>query len=183
MDELDKIFVEHRDEFMEEPPPGHLRRFKKRLSNRDSSEMAMSGISVFWRVAAVTIIALLTANLFVHIIPHRYESGNYEVRSDISNAEIYYTNQINYGISELNNMASKGIVDEKEIELLKKEMSEMDSLFMELEKEYSSNPDDERILNAMVEHYQTKLEIINTILNDLRKVKQQKNINHANTEI
>ena len=50
----------------------------------------------------------------------------------------------------------------------------MDSLFNTLKKEYELNPNDERIINAMIDYYQTKLDIVNRIKTDLEKVKQQK---------
>jgi hypothetical protein len=66
---------------------------------------------------------------------------------------------------------------------LKKEMDEMDHLYQELQKEYSENPNDERVINAMIEYYQTKLNIINTIKTDLENVKSIKNKNHENTQL
>jgi hypothetical protein len=180
MDELDKIFLEQKDEFMDEPPSGHINRFKERISELDNPKVSKSNFTIFWRVAAVAIIALLITNVFIHIAPEQdvpvSKSPSFPI--EISNAGFYYTNQINSGISELKNLSAKGLLATKEIELLNDELSEMDSLFIILKKEFNSNPNDERIMKAMVEHYQTKLEIINTILNDLKKVKQQKNINH-----
>ena len=59
----------------------------------------------------------------------------------------------------------------------------MDSLFVNLQQEYKANPNDERIINAMIEYYQTKLEIVNTIKTDLENVKILKNKKHENTEM
>jgi hypothetical protein len=56
-------------------------------------------------------------------------------------------------------------------------------LYQDLQKEYSKNPNDERIVSAMIEYYQTKLNIINTIKSDLENVKSIKNKNNENTEL
>jgi hypothetical protein len=66
---------------------------------------------------------------------------------------------------------------------LNKEMDEMDHLYQDLQKEYTKNPNDERVINAMIEYYQTKLNIINTIKTDLEYIKTIKNKNHENTQL
>lgn len=182
MDELDKIFLDNKDAFQEEPPPGHFERFKERLSNKGEGKRKRSA-NFYWRMAAILIIGLFIANLFVHIFPRQDEVASEMIHSEILDTEIYYTNQINYGISELKELSSKGILESKENELISTELSEMDSLLTHLKEEYKSNPNDERIIAAMVEHYQVKLEIINTILNELNRVKIQKNNSYEDTEI
>ena len=80
-------------------------------------------------------------------------------------------------------MANEGIGLATEIVQIKHELSEMDSLFLNLQQEYKANPNDERIINAMIEYYQTKLDIVNTIKTDLENVKQIKRKYNENTEM
>ena len=86
-------------------------------------------------------------------------------------------------IPKLEQMAKEGVGTPKEIVQIKHELAEMDSMFVNLQKEYNSNPNDERIINAMIEYYQTKLDIVNTIKTDLENVKQLKRKKHENPEI
>jgi len=54
----------------------------------------------------------------------------------------------------------------------------MDSVYVQLQKELKANPDDERIISAMIEHYQTKLEVMSYIVNQLKSIRdEQENIN------
>jgi len=53
--------------------------------------------------------------------------------------------------------------------MLMKEMKSMDSTYVSLQKELKANPNDERIINAMIEHYQTKLEVMSYIVNQLKQ--------------
>ena len=64
-------------------------------------------------------------------------------------------------------------------EMLMNEMKSMDSVYVSLQKELKANPNDERIINAMIEHYQTKLEVMNYIVNQLKTIR---NDNQNNTE-
>jgi hypothetical protein len=62
---------------------------------------------------------------------------------------------------------------------LLKEMKSMDSVYVSLQKELKANPNDERIINAMIEHYQTKLEVMTYIVNQLQTIR---NNNHNTNE-
>ena len=95
----------------------------------------------------------------------------------------FYTTRINSGMSQLKQLADKGIGSEAELAQIKMEMDEMDHLHQDLQKEYSENPNDERVINAMIEYYQTKLNIINTIKTDLENAKTIKNKSHETTKL
>lgn len=183
MDELNKIFKEHRAEFEEEPKEGHFDRFGERLRLSGSKQKRWH-ISPFLKVAAVLIIVLLSANLVIHFrVTKPKDKETLVLKSDLREASFYYTNSINNGIRDLEQMAKEGIGSKQEIVQIKQELSGMDSLFVNLQQEYKTNPNDERIINAMIEYYQTKLDIVNTIKADLENVKQLKRKNHENPEI
>ncbi|MCX6237404.1 MAG: hypothetical protein NTY07_07590 [Bacteroidia bacterium] len=183
MDELSKILIEHHAEFEEEPKEGHFDRFKEKLRLPESKRKRLH-ISPFLKVAVVLVIVLLSANLYVHLRNHKTKvQESVAVKSDLGEASFYYTNSINNGIRDLEQMAKEGIGSHKEIVQIKHELAEMDSLFVNLQQEYRANPNDERIINAMIEYYQTKLDIVNTIKTDLENVKQLKRKNHENPEI
>jgi lipid II:glycine glycyltransferase (peptidoglycan interpeptide bridge formation enzyme) len=68
-------------------------------------------------------------------------------------------------IIDLNNPEQK--------KMLEKEMKSMDSIYVQLQKDLKANPDDERIINAMIEHYQTKVEVMNYIINQLKVIRNE----------
>jgi hypothetical protein len=57
--------------------------------------------------------------------------------------------------------------------MILKEMKNMDSTYVSLQKELKANPNDERIINAMIEHYQTKLEVMTYIVNQLKAIRNE----------
>ena len=190
MDNLEKILKERRDDFLEEPADGHFERFRDRLGNHEIKPNKRHFlVSRFSRVAAVAIILLLSANLVLYWFHPATESKQAvaqteEVPGEFNEAQLYYTTRINDGLSQLKKMASQGVESPKEVKEIQKEMTEMDNLYRNLQKELKVSPGDERILNAMIEHYQTKLAIINTILNDLKNASiQKKSSSHENVQI
>ena len=183
MDELNKIFTEHHAEFEEDPRAGHFDRFEEKLRLAESKRKKWN-MSPFLKVAAVLVIVLLSANLYVYIRNSKPQVQDVAVvKSDLGEATFYYTNSINNGIRDLEQMAKEGIGSPKELVQIKHELSEMDSLFVNLQQEYKANPNDERIINAMIEYYQTKLDIVNTIKTDLENVKQLKKKRNENHEM
>ena len=183
MDELDKILIENCDEFEQEPNNGHFERFAERLRISESKRKKPL-FSPFLKVAAVLVIILLSANLYVSIRNNKSDLKQAKViNNDLGEASFYYTAKINKGIRDLEKMATEGLGSPQEVIQIKQELSEMESLFVNLKKEYDANPNDERVINAMIEYYQTKLDIVNTIKTDLENVKQLKGKYHENTEI
>lgn len=184
MDKLDKLFNDQRESFDEEPLEGHFQRFEAKL---DQYHTKKGGFAIAWpflKVASVVIILLLCANLVAYFLPGK-EAGNQPMfaNSELNETAIFYTTRINSGMSSLKRMAEQGIGSEQELKQVNREMAEMDSLYRDLQKEYSKNPNDERVINAMIEYYQTKLNIINTIKSDLDNVKSIKNKKHENSNL
>lgn len=183
MDIWDELINNQRDDFEEEPLNGHFERFGDKLT-KSGSKMKRLPVSGFLKAAAVLIIILLSGNLMLQLRHSKQEiKETAMIKSDLGEATFYYTSKINSGIRDLENMAGEGIGSRQEIVQIRQELSEMDSLFVNLKQEYQANPNDERIINAMIEYYQTKLEIVNTIKTDLEKVKKLKNEGDENTEI
>ncbi len=184
MDKLDKLFNEQKEAFEEEPLEGHFQRFETKLEKYHSKGTINLKTWPFLKIASIVIILLLSANLVIYLLPGKKADNQLRFASkEMNETANFYTVRINSGLSQLKRMADQGIGSEQELVQVKKEMDEMDLLYQDLQKEYSKNPNDERVVNAMVEYYQTKLDIINTIKTELENIKTRKNMNHENTEL
>ena len=64
--------------------------------------------------------------------------------------------------------------------MMKKEQQEFDQMYQKLQEDLKANPDDERVINAMLDYYQARMNVITMIINKLQEVKQQK---YQNDEI
>ena len=65
--------------------------------------------------------------------------------------------------------------------MLKEELKNMDVTYKELQKELKANPNDERVINAMIEHYQTKLNVMTYILDQLKQIKNENETQNTNS--
>lgn len=185
--DIEKIIQENREAFdSNEPGAGHFKRFDDKLDKKFGQEKKRN-YTFYLKIAAVFALGLMsTFWLYEKFSTHGGQNGIEGIAlSDISaeyaEVEVYFTSSINNSLNDLNPY----IKDNEELkeELLGSEFEELDSLYRDLQKELANNPDDEQIIEAMIVHYQTKLEIISIVLNQLKKVKTHKNQENEKTEI
>jgi hypothetical protein len=184
MDKFDKIFQDHREAFEEEPAAGHFQRFETKLDQFHSGQKPKGNRWPFLKIASVLIIFLLSANLFLYLMPSKPgKAAKGFANKEMNETARFYNVRINSGILQLKSMADKGIGSNQELMQVEKELAEMDQLYSDLQKEYSENPADERVVNAMIAYYQTKLDIIEKIKSDLQNVQPIKNNKNENKEL
>ena len=137
MDKLEKYFAEQREAFEEEPSEGHLNRFEARLNQVHTPKMRrFSKDQPFLKIAAVVVVLLLAANLLIYLLPQK--TGHLiptAANAEMNETANFYTIRINSGMSQLKQLADKGIGSEAELNQIKKEMDEMDVLHKDLQKE------------------------------------------------
>jgi hypothetical protein len=173
MKTIDEIISGNRDFFEEaEPSKGHLERFNTKLELRfRKSAPKRSIVPYLLRAAVVTLLvtlsSLYTWDHFIRPSSSRMTLG--QVSPQYKEVENYYIHQVNLMEGEIVNVDLKNNPEQKK--QLIKEMKSMDSVYVSLQKELKANPDDERIINAMIAHYQTKLEVMNYIVNQLKTIR------------
>jgi hypothetical protein len=173
MKNIDEIIRNNRDLFEgNEPIDGHLDRFNWKLEKRlHSKAVKRSIVPYLLRAAVVTILVTLSSlwtwDHFIRADRARMTLG--QVSPQYKEVENYYVHQVNMMESELINIDLKDNPEQKQV--LVSEMKSMDSVYVQLQKELKLNPNDERIINAMIEHYQTKLEVMTYIVNQLKAIR------------
>jgi hypothetical protein len=163
-----------------EPADGHFERFSLKLEMRCRTISSKKSIVPYLLRAAVvtllvTLSSLWTWDHFIRSDNSRMTLG--QVSPQYKEVENYYVHQVNLMENEIVNVDVANNPLQKN-ELLK-EMKSMDSVYVSLQKELKANPNDERIINAMIEHYQTKLEVMTYIVNQLQTIR---NNNHNTNE-
>jgi hypothetical protein len=176
---IDKMIIEHLDEMnLQEPADGHFERFEARLQ----PEIRRRTIrwNQVWRVAAAVVFIFLAVNQTrIWLYPQEKSAVTLAAISpEYAEIEYFYTSSIQNGIDSWNSLAATGLVSAEENQIMQQEFSEFERRYKEIQKELEANPYDERVINAMLEYYQAKLNVITMIVEKLMEVKQQKNISH-----
>ena len=181
MKNIEEFIRENKSFFDEaEPTAGHLDRFNRKLEVRFSAKTIKRSIVPYLLKAAVvtllvTLSSLWTWDHFIRSDRGRMTLG--DISPQYKEVENYYVHQVSLMENEIINIdVSDNPVQKK---MLMDEIKSMDSVSVQLQKELFANPNDERIINAMIEHYQAKLEIMTYIVNQLKAIRNE---NQNNTE-
>jgi hypothetical protein len=175
MKTIDEIIRSNRDFFEDgEPSEGHLERFNRKLEVRfRTGRVTRSIVPYLLKAAVVTLLitlsSLWTWDHFIRSDRSRMALG--DVSPQYREVENYYIHQVNMMESEISTVNFTDNPEQQDV--LKREMKSMDSVYVQLQKELKANPDDERIINAMIEHYQTKLEVMTYIVNQLKSIRNE----------
>lgn len=184
MKDIKKIIQENRNIFDSfEPKDEHFARFEDKLKDFHKKKNTFS-FTYLLKAAAVVILVVLSG-LWVYDNFNAKLINNGLALSDISpeysEVEVYYTQLVNQKYSELNQCQ---FIDSTQKTILLNELNDMDKMYGNLKKDLKANPNDERVINAMIQHYQLKVEVMGQILHQLRQSKNKQKLNkNESTEI
>jgi hypothetical protein len=185
MKSIEDIIRNNKDFFEDaEPSKGHFERFNRKLEKRFQVNTIRRSIVPYLLKAAVvtlliTLSSLWTWDHFIRSGRSRMTLG--QVSPQYKEVENYYVHQVNLMEGEIVNVDLKNNPVQKE--MLVKEMKSMDSTYLSLQKELKANPNDERIISAMIEHYQTKLEVMTYIVNQLKTIRNDNQNKKENEKV
>ncbi|MGQ9620191.1 MAG: hypothetical protein ACUVTX_04320 [Bacteroidales bacterium] len=187
MKNIENIIRENRDQFNDrEPVDGHFERFEWKLQRRLHSQTLRRSIVPYLLKAAVVTLLVTLSSLWIwdnFIRSGKDRMALSEVSPQYREVENYYIHQTSIMEDEIKTLYFSDNPEQKKI--LDKELWSMDSVYVQLQKDLKANPDDERIINAMIEHYQLKLEVLTYILNQLKAIRNEnsKTFEYEKTDI
>lgn len=157
-----------------EPSDGHFERFRRKLEIRCEPLVVKRSIVPYLLKAAVVTLLVTLSSLWTwdHFLrPDRDRMSLSDVSPQYREVENYYAHQVILMQSELTEININNNPEQKKI--LLNELRSMDSVYVQLQKDLKANPNDERIINAMIEHYQTKVEVMSYLVDQLKAIKNE----------
>ena len=180
MSDLEKYIMEIRDSLNEDDPSGgHTARFRRKLKSRDPKVRRINFRHVLQIAASIAIIAASG----VVIVKSSKGSNKMALNQPVEEfreAQQYYAVQVNDRYEDISSMNFNS-VEEKQI--LLEELSGMDTYYKELQKELNANPGDERVMNALIQHYQMKISVMDQIIEQLEQFKNTNNTENEKATI
>lgn len=155
-----------------EPDPAVWQRVKKRKGRI----VRLNWKQVAWRAAAIVVVFAsawylndLTDKQHQLKMAEEYPVSAEEqpqIIRDLMEAEVYYTSQINLKREELFTLAGNqpGVMEDVDTEL-----TDLDKVFGELKEDLNDNAANEEILEAMIQNYRLKLQILEDMLFIIRQ--------------
>lgn len=167
MNNLEDFIKNNKSQFdIDNPSKSHFKKMQKKLGY---SEIANKTILLtnFFKYASIFIVLLISSYLiYINNINKTCLPQN------IIETQNYFVNQVSEVTSQLN---SKNISSDEQ-KIILNELSEIDSMYNINFNDFCQNPENDYVIKSMINHYKTKIKVINKILNKL----SQKDIENKN---
>lgn len=178
----------------EQPPLGHQKRFEQRLTSQEEkgysrfSEKALNRTNAFKRIVYMAAAAILVFGaVFVYqnydLVPVEEkivgDQAMYleEISSEMAQVEDYYRRAILIKKEEAQKMPG---AEDYILNSYFSELDELENAYEDLSKVLARNYNDERIINAMIENYRDRIEVLEALTKQLQTLNEQKNYSNEN---
>lgn len=169
-DQFEKFIIENRNSFDDRNPSDKVwNKIDKRLSKRTSF------LQVAWKVAAILFLA---STLYLLIDKNNEPFAGPQLSQEFVQAEDYYISMISQRKQQIKEQLSAA----QEEEFLT-DINQLDEMYTELKNTYKTNASSERVVDAMINNLQLRLDILNKQLEILENIKDQNNETEFKIEI
>lgn len=186
-DKLERFIVENRDDFDVYEPSEEL---WDRIQKPSPKVIQLNWKTIAVRVAAVVVIFI--ASYFFHDMMQKDNTQNITQQNPemddqqmeqvqvLMEAEVFYSSQINNTKDEIFRLSGN---DQELIDDINFDMVELDDIFQELKNDLKDNSDNEEVIEAMIQNYRIKLQVLEEILTQLNRTKNSNENENGNHEI
>ncbi len=182
---LEDLFKELEDHFdIEEPTFGHQSRFQEKLTrnNKVVSLQAKKNFSWWKPLSIAASIALFFAlGIGFYNSQNTMDENIVEVSPEISNTQFYFASLVEEQVKQLKSESSpetKRIIDDTMVQLKK-----LESDYSKLENDLQNGGNAKLILSAMIINFQTRMDLLQDVLNQIETIKYLKNHDDENFTI
>jgi hypothetical protein len=166
MKTIDDFIQQHGGMFDdEEPVQGHEERFRNRLNSLHTTRRTSLKVVLF-RVAAILVLAFVISYFGVKeyglLDNNIYNLAIDKPNRELNEAEKFYTSQLNIYYNKIQQLGFNN--DKAEKSKVLQELSAMDEQVQAMKYDLKQNPDDERVMSAIINFYQVKIEMMDVII-------------------
>jgi hypothetical protein len=177
-DKLEKYILDHRDQFDDQEPDPAI---WDRIETRKAPVIRINWKGAAMKAAAVA--AIFVASYFFHdFMASRNQSAgklfgkNMENASpiikELIEAEAYYSSMISQKQDEIFRLTESNPDIRHEINM---EMVDLDRVYSELREDLKDNAHNEEVIEAMIQNYRLKLDILEEMLFQLKQSEESQN--------
>jgi len=177
-DKLEKYILDHRESFDDlEPDPA----LWEKVDTRKAPVIRMNWKDIAWKAAAVAVI--FVASYYFHDYMASRKQPSPALMSENSGetspmvkelieAEAYYSSQIDLKREEVFRLTSSNPEIRQEIDM---ELVDLDRVYDELKKDLKDNAANQEVIEAMIQNYRLKLDILEEMLMAIKQSNEPQN--------
>jgi hypothetical protein len=184
-DSIEKMFEGLKGSFdLENPPEGHRERFLDRLDAPEKPSGASGGRS-WWRQLSIaaTIALLISASVFLFRSDPTptLQDQVAEISPEVSETSRYFAGLVSRQVAQLQEMSSPET--QPLIEDTLRQLEQLDADYIKMEQDLVAGGNSKMILSAMIQNFQTRIDLLEDVMLRIEEVKQFKNENHETNTI
>ena len=181
-DNIDQLFNRLEGQFdLDEPAMGHHDRFLKRLEGKTAVVEAPKKQSGWWKPMMFAASVTLLLGFFLGQVLFNGPAELEEVSPQMAETQVYFTALINQEVAKLQleeNEDTKQIIEDAMTQLAK-----LEGDYESLKDQLLENGDDKRLIHAMIQNFQNRIDLLENVLLQIDEVKLLKRINDENNII
>ena len=167
----------------EEPAEGHQQRFLDKLSNANGVVRLAPKKRNWWRPLSIaaSIILLFAVGASLYTNQPSVDEQLAKISPEASQTQFYFANLIEEQIKELENESTpetKILVDDTMAQLTKLEIN-----YKKLEQDLINGGNSKLILSAMITNFQTRIDLLQEVMDKIENIKTFKNYDDENITI
>jgi hypothetical protein len=173
-DRLEEYVRSHREEFdVFEPGESLWEGIEKKIESGKKIHLG------FYLIRAAGIAAIFLISLTIHRFFFRTSDQALEI-PELVEAEIYYSGLIDNKLEEVRPLLSEYPEIESEIDT---DLSELDSVYKSLKEDLKDNVSNQEVVEAMLDNYRMRIEILEEMLQYLESKNDDKTSNYSEYEL
>ena len=150
----------------EEPDKGHFDRFQAKLGQKSKVRPLIIQSMKYAAVVVLLITGFFTVRSFNWFEKPVYQAETINQEDDFNEVMSFYNMQVEQKQDELNKLTCKNSDGQKSE--VNKDLSELKNSFAELKNELQANPENQMVKNAIINNYQTQLDVYNLVIKNLQ---------------
>ncbi len=184
-EELTSIFRELKGSFdTKEPLIGHRQRFLGKLNSTKQATTPKMLISArWWRpyLVAASVALLCMLGLWILSPSPSIEQQVAHISPEISQTEFYFANLIEEQVRQLENESSPET--RQMVEDTMRQLEKLERNYKGLEQDLLNGGNSKLILSAMITNFQTRIDLLASVLEKIDNIKNLKSQDHENYSI
>lgn len=178
-DNLDDLFKKLENDFdFQEPTENHTARFLQKLKNQKEKNENKSGFN--WKpFLSIAASIILFVSLFVVTTDETKAADLASVSPEMQQTQDFFTLTISEELKKLN--AEKNPETEHLIADALAQIQQLEYDYQNLKIDLSESGEDKRVIHAMITNFQNRIDILNTVLEQIENIKQLKNNPNENS--
>ncbi|WP_273567549.1 hypothetical protein [Maribacter halichondriae] len=184
-EKLEDFFKRAKNDFdYHEPLIGHQERFLAKLERQHSVIILDDKKKSWWKPLSIAASVAILLSIGIGFYSSQDATDNNQVAemsSEVSNTQFYFASLIEEQVKQLESESipeTKKMVDDTMVQLKKLEAD-----YTILEKDLANGGNSKMILSAMITNFQTRIDLLNDVLEQIETIKNLKEYNDENFTI